>query len=285
MTTPPTSNNSPGDMGPFETPGGSAQAATGRPAKVPVRSRVAALLRTRILAGMVILVPLGVTALLTYNIGEFLYRRFQGFLEPNLTELGRAAPILRDILANDIVLAMAVVLVSLFVIGSVIYIAGFLSTSFVVRKLLALGEGIIRRIPVVNFLYGVLKQIMDTIATQREATTKMQRLVLVEYPRPGVYAIGFVTGETYVESSGKSFVNIFLPTTPNPTSGFLLLVAPHEVLDTNLSMEVGVKFIVSGGILVPKNLHTRRYSRADDGTFEEPALIADPLGLSDLPKA
>jgi uncharacterized membrane protein len=217
-----------------------------------------------------------VTALIAWNIADFLYQKFQGVLKPQIIQIGNNWPILSRFLTNDIVASVAVVILSLFIIGGVVYAAGLISTVYLVKRMIALGEAIIHRIPVVNFFYGVLKQIMDTVAVQQEAKSKSQRVVLIQYPKEGIYVVGFVTGETVVASNGTRYANVFVPTTPNPTSGFLLLAPEAEIQDTNLSLETGVKFIVSGGILVPENLHARPYNFANDGTFAEQAVIHEP---------
>lgn len=239
-------------------PAGPAERRT--PARQPVK--FTNILRTRIFAGMVILVPLITTLWMALWIGGFLYAKFQGLLRPNIVSLGTKYPALSAFLQNEIVVYLMVIVLSIVVIGSIVYLAGLLSTAFVIRRVLRLGEKIIGRIPVINFLYNILKQIMDAIALQRENKERLQRVALIEYPRKGIYGLGFVTGETVVVNGGQRYVNLFLPTTPNPTSGFMLLLPPDQVFDTNLTIEQGVRFIVSGGILQPENLHVRPFGGA-----------------------
>ncbi|GAB4312230.1 MAG: hypothetical protein Kow0059_02610 [Candidatus Sumerlaeia bacterium] len=144
----------------------------------------------------------------------------------------------------------------------ILYLIGMLSTLFVVRKLISFGESLVRRIPVVNFIYNTTKQIIEAISLQSRQSFK--KVVLVEYPRKGVYAMAFMTGQTPREADdAEPLINVFLPTTPNPTSGFFLLLPRTEVLDTNLTIEEGVKMIISGGILTPKPLGTMKITKEE----------------------
>jgi uncharacterized membrane protein len=106
--------------------------------------------------------------------------------------------------------------------------------------------------PVVRGVYGTLKQIFETVLAQKSRS--FREVVLVEYPRQGVGAIGFVTGPTRGEIqaySGDELVNVFVPTTPNPTSGFLLFVPKSDLIQLDMSVEDGIKMVISGGIVGP----------------------------------
>ncbi|UOE95676.1 DUF502 domain-containing protein [Alkalihalobacillus sp. LMS39] len=108
-----------------------------------------------------------------------------------------------------------------------------------------------RRIPIANSIYTSVEQIIHAFAQER---TSFQRVVLLEYPRKGLYTIGFLTGESKGEVqrvTSKACINVFLPTTPNPTSGWLVLVPHDDVIFLNMTVEQGLKFIISGGVVVP----------------------------------
>lgn len=139
------------------------------------------------------------------------------------------------------------------VIGIIIItLIGALAAGFLGRWIIYIGEAILNRMPVVRTIYGATKQILETvISSQSDA---FREVVLVEYPRKGLWVIGFVTGNTKGEVHSlinKSMVNVFVPTTPNPTSGFLLFCPRTEVIFMKMSVEEAVKLVVSGGIVTP----------------------------------
>ena len=139
------------------------------------------------------------------------------------------------------------------IIGLVLITAiGAIAAGFLGRWIIRLGESILNRMPVVRTIYGASKQILETvISTQSDA---FRDAVLVEYPRRGLWVIGFVTGGTRGEVAEQidiEMVNVFIPTTPNPTSGFLLFCPRAEVIYLEMSVEDAVKLVVSGGIVHP----------------------------------
>lgn len=140
---------------------------------------------------------------------------------------------------------------------------GVVATNVVGRRLVALWEGLLLRIPLVNTVYRTSKQVVDALWYRERA---FRRVVLVEYPRRGMWAVGFVTGETVREGNdAEKWLNVFVPTTPNPTSGFLLLLPPSEVVALDLPVEEGIKMVVSGGIISPERLRFGRPGRAESG--------------------
>jgi uncharacterized membrane protein len=139
------------------------------------------------------------------------------------------------------------------IIGVVlITLIGAVAAGFLGRWIIRLGESILNRMPVVRSIYGAIKQILETvISTQSDA---FREVILVEYPRRGMWVIGFVTGGTKEEVARRmdgEMVNVFVPTTPNPTSGFLLFCPRDEVIFMDMSVEDAVKLVVSGGIVTP----------------------------------
>ena len=130
---------------------------------------------------------------------------------------------------------------------------GILATGLFGRTLIRLWENILSRMPVVRSVYSAIKQILETVmATQSDA---FRQAVLVEYPRKDIWAIGFVTGSTKGEVAkrvDKKMVNVFMPTTPNPTSGFLLFFPEEDLIFLNMTVEDALKLVVSGGMVVPK---------------------------------
>ena len=133
-----------------------------------------------------------------------------------------------------------------------ITIIGALTPGFIGRTLLKAGERVLDKMPVVRTIYGAIKQIMETVMSTNSES--FREVVLVEYPRKGIWVIGFVTGETKgeVQSLNKSqLINIFIPTTPNPTSGFLLFIPKEDLVYMDMKVEDAVKMVISGGIVTP----------------------------------
>lgn len=135
----------------------------------------------------------------------------------------------------------------------VVLVSGVFVRNFVGRKLVALGERIMEYIPFVSKVYSSVKKLIETIFFG--AGKDFKRVVLVEYPRKGIYALAFVTGEALGEvqaKTAKRCLNVFLPTTPNPTSGFYLLVPEEDVIPLEMTVEESFKLLMSGGILSPE---------------------------------
>ena len=135
----------------------------------------------------------------------------------------------------------------------IILLVGALTTNIFGNKLLHLWERIIGKIPFVRRVYTGTKQVVKSIATAD--TKSFRKVVLIEFPRKGVHAIGFITGETRGELkhlTSKHHFNVFVPTTPNPTSGFLIFADSGEVIELDMTIEEGVKYVISGGIVNPE---------------------------------
>jgi uncharacterized membrane protein len=133
-----------------------------------------------------------------------------------------------------------------------ILLIGMFATNIFGKRLVHLGEKIVEKIPFVRRIYSGIKQVVFSFA--HADTTGFSRVVLIEFPRRGINAIGFVTGEARGEVqrlTADNVINVFVPTTPNPTSGFLIFAPPEEVRDISMSIEDGVKYVISGGIVDP----------------------------------
>lgn len=136
---------------------------------------------------------------------------------------------------------------------SMIFVIGLLVKNYVGGKIVDLGERLVYRIPLVRPIYSAVKQLLVAIFSQSYEGFK--RVVLVEYPRKGLYAIGFVTGVAsgeVQELTQERVVNVFVPTTPNPTSGFYLLIPEQELTPLQMSVEEAFKLIISGGLASPE---------------------------------
>jgi uncharacterized membrane protein len=129
---------------------------------------------------------------------------------------------------------------------------GALTAGILGRAVNHLFEGILNRLPVIRSLYGAIKQIMETVLANKSAA--FRECVLIEYPRKGIWTLGFITGATkgeVQERAAEQLINVFVPTTPNPTSGFLLFVPERDIVRLKMRTEDGLKLVVSGGIVTP----------------------------------
>ena len=202
----------------------------------PWRSR----LRRLLLGGLLILAP----AYLTIYVLVLLFRFMDGIFAPLIDKT--LSTFLKEpgihIPGLGILLTLLVIL-----------FLGWLSTGVVGRRMIDSVEGFIRRVPIAKSVYGATKGILEALS--RDQADAFKRVVLVEYPRLGTYGIGFVTGGPARWSASPhdmELVPVFVPTTPNPTSGYLLLVPPREIIECPVTVEEGIRMVVSGGILQPE---------------------------------
>jgi len=217
-----------------------AQVRPGRPTLIkPARKRgLLARLRTYFLTGIVVSAPVGITIWLIWL--------FVAFVDQSVV------PLIPDAYHPSDVLGVSVPGIGVIVVLLVVTFIGFTVTNFFGRYMIRLGERFVSRVPVVRTIYGVLKQIFDAVLAQSEGA--FREVVLIEYPRRGIWVIGFITSITQGEVqrvTPDDMVNVFLPTTPNPTSGFLLFVPRQDCRTLNMSVEEGVKLVISGGIVSP----------------------------------
>ena len=139
-----------------------------------------------------------------------------------------------------------------------ISLVGLAARHYVGRKLIEFGENVFLRVPLLNKVYGALKQINEAFATGKKSAFKT--VVLVQFPSKGIYSIGFITSEQHEEVQAKTRENVvcvFVPTTPNPTTGFLVLVPQQEVVKLDMSVADAVKFIISLGAVAPEYARAR----------------------------
>ncbi|MFQ5956843.1 MAG: DUF502 domain-containing protein [Candidatus Brocadiales bacterium] len=200
-------------------------------------------IRKRLIAGVIVLLPVYVT----FYVLKLLFTFAGGTMVPVVKRI-----ILRSdwvqLTIPDTVLAPLMFILGLMMLFLIIYFAGAFATNFIGRRIIRFGEGILERMPLVKTIYGTSKQLIHSATLPGKGAFK--RVVLVEFPRKGSKALGFVTG-SFVDKEGNRLVSVFVSTSPNPTSGFVVLFSESEVEDTHLSVEEGFKIIVSGGILSP----------------------------------
>jgi uncharacterized membrane protein len=188
-------------------------------------------LKGKFLAGLFVVIPVGITIFIL----RFLFNFTDGILSSYLDRLFSLTTHQELHIPGLGIITGAVV----------IYLAGLLATNILGKQLLRFGDELLSRIPLVKSIYSSSKQLTKVF---REGKTSYRRAVFVEWPRSGVRAIGFVTAE--VERGGQRLVVVYVPTMPNPTSGFALFFREEEVFDSGMTVEEAVKFVVSGGAVV-----------------------------------
>ncbi|RBP53243.1 DUF502 domain-containing protein [Arenicella xantha] len=148
---------------------------------------------------------------------------------------------------------------------ALVIVTGLIVANFFGRRLISAWESVLARIPLVRTVYGAVKQI--TASLFADASQSFREVVLVEYPRRGLWMLAFVTGDTpkkFQQVVGKDLINIYVPTTPNPTSGFYIMVPPSEVMRLNVPVEVGLKMILSAGVVNPLDDPVEAKKMADE---------------------
>jgi uncharacterized membrane protein len=200
----------------------------------PLRGRI----RAYFLAGVLITAPISLTLYLAWLFISFIDTQVSAILPPNLnpeTYLPFSVP----------GIGLLLVFVALTLIGG--FTAGYIG-----RLLVRASEMILARMPVIRSVYGAIKQIFETVLANQSSA--FRDVVLIEYPRRGIWSLAFVTGKTEGEVQNLTedeTINIFVPTTPNPTSGFLLFVPRRDLIVLDMTVEEGIKMVVSAGIVTP----------------------------------
>ena len=202
------------------------------PAPAP-RASAGRVLRRYFFTGLIVLLPVVVTVSVLWRFFFALDDILGRFVE---TYIGRPLP------------GVGLVALIALILG-----IGAVASNFLGKRVIRVGERLVARVPLMGWIYRTTKQLFSTILEERGQS--FRKVVLVSYPQKGTYSVAFVTSEspTPVEGSlGKGFVTVFLPTTPNPTSGFLLVVPADEVIPMNLSVDEGLRLVISAGAL-PKS--------------------------------
>jgi len=251
-----------------EHPNGPKPAAgRGREAGEPrPHSPVVARLRNYLLAGIIVTAPISITFFIVWQVVDF-FDETASSLIPERYNPGTYLPFSMPGLGFLFVLAL-------------ITLVGWFTASLLGRSMMRFGERILHRMPVVRSIYGTLKQIFETVLAN--SSRSFREVVLIEYPRRGLWAIAFVTGPTKGEvaeaMNETDLVNVFLPTTPNPTSGFLLFVPRRDLVHLGMTIEEGMKMVISGGIVTPP---TGGGVPAPAGPAQAPPVPAGQLARTD----
>ena len=199
-------------------------------------------LKNDLIAGLLVVIPLATTIWLTITIASWVIE-FLTRIPKQINPYDNLHPILVNLL--NLVVGLTVPLLCILIIG-------LMARNIAGRWLLDLGERVLQAIPLAGSVYKTLKQLLETLL--KDTNGKFRRVILVEYPRRGVWAIAFVTGAMSSEiqsQMARPMLSIFIPTTPNPTTGWYAIVPEDEVINLSMPIEDAFKVIISGGIVSP----------------------------------
>ncbi len=203
-------------------------------------------IKSYFLTGVIITAPVAITVYMSYCLVIWINETTSRLI-PKQWTIGDFAPYAVPGL-GVVLLLVVLTFVGMFTTG---YVGGFF---------VRLWERIIRKMPVVSSIYSLFKQIFETFLSQKKRS--FREVVLIEYPRKGIWTLAFVsqdqTGGEIEKKSKTKTLSVFVPTTPNPTSGFLLFIDKSDVIKLNMSVEDGIKYVISCGIVAPDNLLTRK---------------------------
>jgi uncharacterized membrane protein len=222
-------------MSPEPPPPGGAPSAEGEPHAHNMT--LSARLRAYFFAGILVAAPISITFYLAWQFVRFVDAQVSPIIPPAWNPQNWGVP----------GFGLVMVVVGLTLIGA-------LTAGFAGRVFVRLSEAVLERMPVIRSIYSAVKQVFETVLAQK--TNAFREVVLLEYPRKGIWTLGFITGTTNGEvraAFDDEMVNVFVPTTPNPTSGFLLFVPRSDVRVLSMTVEDGIKMVVSTGILTPAN--------------------------------
>lgn len=193
-------------------------------------------LKRYFITGLVALLPLGVTVFIAWFLISKLGALFGTFLKyiPGIARLPQVA-----------LTIIGFFILVLFIVG-----VGVITSGLFGRWFFAAIEQLFSKLPFLKGIYTSTRQLTDAVLVDKQS---FKRVVLVEYPRKGVFMVGFVTQELEIDlGSGKKGISVYLPTTPTPTTGCLVIIPAEDVYNTNLSVDEGLKLVISGGVVVPK---------------------------------
>ena len=227
------------------------------------RSGLFARLRTSFLTGIVVIAPVGLTVWLIWTVigwvDGFVWPFVPGAYHP--TELlNRFLGLTGEDRVEVNVRGLGVVVFLIFTIA-----VGWIAKGLIGRSLISFGESLVDRTPVVRSIYSGIKQLAETVFAQTERS--FEKACLIEYPRKGIWAVAFISTDTRGEVAEKAYamgglVSVFVPTTPNPTSGFLLFFPKEDVIELDMSLEDAAKLVISAGLVYPNGTDAKQAAEA-----------------------
>ena len=201
--------------------------------------KLGAKLRAYLFTGILVTAPVAITFYLAYKFILWVDDLVNEMLPPQYQ--------------LDNYFSMSVPGIGLIVLILFLMLVGMFAAGFLGRFFISLGEWFVAKMPLISSVYSLLKQIFETVFSSK--TQAFKKVVMLEYPRKGIWILGLVSADLHGEVEEKlpePMINVFIPTTPNPTSGFLIFVPKKDVIELDMSVEEAIKFIVSGGLVEPK---------------------------------
>ena len=218
--------------------------------ETPPRRRLFAGLRASFLTGLVVIAPVGLTIWLIWTVVGWI----DGFVLPLVPDHYQPDRLIQTYLGIDDVAQINIRGIGVVIFLLFTMLIGWIAKGFIGRSLIRWAESIVERTPVVRSIYSGIKQISETVFAQSERS--FEKACLIEYPRRGIWAIGFISTEARGEISqrtgnAKQMLSIFVPTTPNPTSGFLLFFPADDIIELDMTVEDAAKLVISAGLVYP----------------------------------
>ena len=202
--------------------------------------------KKNLIAGLLVTIPAG----LTYMILSFVITRVDRAMAPLIKGIFGSQGL--QFMEESNIPGMGFLLLALFIIG-----VGLFGTNFIGKKIVIMGENFLHKIPVVRVIYTSIKKVVDTLSLTE--TASFQKMVLITYPREPLKTLGIVCCDTpngIEDAAGEKMLNVFVPTSPNPTTGFLFMIPEKDVIPMKMSVEEGLKMIISFGMTSPKTIET-----------------------------
>ena len=243
-----------------------------------MRLRIMRHIRAYFFAGVLVTAPIAITFYLAWLIIDWIDSKITPLIPPAYNP--------------ETYLPFGVPGLGLIIVFVLLTLIGAMAAGAIGRLWIRITEHLLARMPVIRSVYGATKQIFETVL--RQQSTAFRQVVLFEYPRRGSWALGFITGKTLGEVqnlTADEVVNVFLPTTPNPTSGYLLFIPRKELIVLGMTVEEGIKMVVSGGIVTPPDRRSpeeREIKRVAPAALDERTIPydedAEPAEIEDLRK-
>ncbi len=216
----------------------------------PPKRSVLASFRSSFLTGVIVIAPVGLTIWLIWTVIGWI----DGFVLPLVPDAYRPDNLIFRYFGIETNINIRGIGVIIFLIFATF--VGWLAKGLIGRSLINWGERVVNRMPVVRSIYSGVKQIAETVFSQQERS--FEKACMVEYPRRGIWAIGFISTEARGEVNERpdvpeQLISVFVPTTPNPTSGFLLMFPKSEIIELDMSIEDAAKLVISAGLVYPPN--------------------------------
>lgn len=207
-------------------------------------------LRASFLTGLVVIAPVGLTIWLIWSVVGWI----DGFVLPLVPGSYKPDKVLQNLLGLDPEIQIDIRGIGVVIFLMFTIVVGWMAKGFLGRSFIRFAESLVERTPVVRSIYSGIKQISETVFAQSDRS--FEKACLIEYPRRGIWAIGFISTDTKGEiaaraNNAKPMVSIFVPTTPNPTSGFLLFFPADDVILLDMTVEEAAKLVISAGLVYP----------------------------------